>query len=266
MDMADKYKSLKIIAIGAVNKARDVVHYDQEMRNRVSEIEVPLMQVSELEEIIRKGCSLLNFVLPVDVIEKIAIYSSGLASVTHQLALLICEEEDIKHTLKSKRILDKKVLKKAIEDYVGENSDTLKSIYDNATKVVKVRKHESPTEILTAMLKNKKDSQTVRDIATTMKQKFKGYKETNLRKYLEELTTSERGEILRYDDASDTFFFSTPFIKAYAYCILYSESEDAIVTKTKLLKELKDTLKSELEAAREQFIKDISEDDFLLTN
>lgn len=263
MDMADKHKSLKIIAIGAVNKARDVVHYDQEMRNRVSEIEVPLMKVSELEEIIRKGCKLLNIVIPEDVTEKIAIYSSGLASVTHQLALLICAEEDITETVKSKQVLDKKVLKKAIDNYISENSDTLKSVYDVAIKVRRTRKHESPTEILAAMLKNKKDNQTVREIATTMREKFNSYKETNLRKYLDELTTSERGEILRYDKTSDTFLFSTPFIKAYAYCMLYNESEDAIVTKAQLLKELKDTLKSEIEAAREQFIEDWSPDDLL---
>jgi hypothetical protein len=265
MDMADKYKSLKIVAIGAVNKARDVVQYDQEMRNRVSEIEVPLMKVSELEEIINKGCILLNIVIPEEVVEKIAIYSSGLASVTHQMALLICAEEEINETSKSKRVFNKKVLKKAIENYISENSDTLKSVYDAAIKVRKTRKHESPTEILSAMLKNKKDSQTVKEIASVLKKKFKGYKETNLRKYLDELTASERGEVLRYDQTSDTFYFSTPFIKAYAYCKLYSESEDAIVTKAQLLKELRDTLKSEIEAAREQFIEDWSQDDDLIS-
>jgi len=266
MDMADKYKSLKIIAIGAVNKAREVVHYDPEMRNRVSEIEVPLMKLHELEEIINRGCDLLNIKFSKDTTENIAIYSSGLASVTHQLALLICEEEELTETLKTKIAIDEKVLKKASENYINENSDTIKSIYDIATKTLKKRKHDSPTEILTAMLINKKENQTVRDIATKMKKKFSNYKETNLRKHLEELTTTERGEILRYDKTSDTYFFSTPFIKAYAYCILNNKSENAIVTKTKLLKELKDTLRTELEAARNQFIDDLSHDDLLFDN
>ena len=43
MDMADEYPALKIIAIGAVDTARLVVECDPEMRNRVSEIKVPLM-------------------------------------------------------------------------------------------------------------------------------------------------------------------------------------------------------------------------------
>ena len=99
-----------------------------------------------------------------------------------------------------------------------------------------------------------------------MKTKFKNYKETNLRKYLNELTTSERGEILRHDETSDKYSISTPFIKTYAYCDLFKESEDDIVTKAKLLKELKATLRSELESARDQFIEDLSQEDDLIFN
>jgi hypothetical protein len=50
--MADEFRSLKIIAIGAVDTARQVIEYDPEMKNRVSEIHVPLMLKEELKEII----------------------------------------------------------------------------------------------------------------------------------------------------------------------------------------------------------------------
>ena len=55
MDMADVYRDLKIIAIGAVDTARQVVQYDPEMRNRVAEIQVPLMTSKEIREIIRNS-------------------------------------------------------------------------------------------------------------------------------------------------------------------------------------------------------------------
>lgn len=61
MDMADDYDDLKIVAIGAVDTARQVVEYDPEMRNRVAEVHVPLMTDDEIRSIAKKGEALLNF-------------------------------------------------------------------------------------------------------------------------------------------------------------------------------------------------------------
>ena len=92
-----------------------------------------------------------------------------------------------------------------------------------------------------------------------LKLRHKGYKENNLRKYVNELTTSERGEILRYDSDADIYAFSNPFIKVYAYCILNTKKDDSIITKAQLLEYFKDTLHNELEEARKLFMKDLLE-------
>ncbi len=134
MDMSEKYNSVKIIALGAVNTAREVVQYDPEMRNRVAEIHIPLMSKDELQEIIQVGTKLLNFAFSKDVSEKIAIYSCGMASVTHQLSLLICENEEVETTLNVDRKADDKSLDVAIDEYISETSDSLKHIYDIAVK------------------------------------------------------------------------------------------------------------------------------------
>src|SRR5690606_6742915 len=55
VDMADEFPDLKIIAIGAVDTARQVVQYDDEMKNRVAEIPVSLMHPDEIKAIIKKG-------------------------------------------------------------------------------------------------------------------------------------------------------------------------------------------------------------------
>lgn len=81
MDLADKWPSLKIIAIGAVDTARRVVEYDTEMSNRVSEIEVPLMSPAEVREILSKGEELLNISIGPDVKREVTLLSNGLASV-----------------------------------------------------------------------------------------------------------------------------------------------------------------------------------------
>ena len=101
MDMADAYSDLKIIAIGAVDTARQVVQYDPEMRNRVAEIQVPLMTSKEIREIIDKGEHLLNFRLPEEVRDSIVWFSNGLPSVCHHLCLNICRAASIVETCPS---------------------------------------------------------------------------------------------------------------------------------------------------------------------
>jgi len=59
-DVSANYPDVKTISIGATETARQVVEYDPEMRNRVSELLVPLMTHDELSEIIINGQDLLN--------------------------------------------------------------------------------------------------------------------------------------------------------------------------------------------------------------
>jgi hypothetical protein len=80
VDSAAEFPDVKIVAIGAVGSAREVIQYDQEMRNRIAEIAVPLMSESELRNIIDKGETLLNVDFS-EVKSDIVDYSSGLAAV-----------------------------------------------------------------------------------------------------------------------------------------------------------------------------------------
>ncbi len=260
MDQSVQYKSLKIIAIGAVGTAREVVQYEPEMKNRVAEIEVPLMIIKELEEIIIKGNELLNFTFSEDMTEKIATYSSGLASVTHQLSLLICENEEVEQTLAIDKTANDKTLEIAIDEYVNENSDSLKHIYYSAIACKNRRRYEKPEEILGAILKSKKDALSIKDISNFIKKKYSNFTDKHLRKYVHELTTSERGEILRNDKDSDTFYFSTPFLKAYCYCVVDKKYDDSIITKAQLLENLKNTLHKELEEEYDKFLDEFYND------
>lgn len=100
MDMSIHYPELKVVCVGAVNTARQVVQYDHEMKERVAEIKVPLMEEAEITEIIRKGFSLLNVEIAYEAIySDIYHYSNGLASICHKLCQLICEGMDIEQTL-----------------------------------------------------------------------------------------------------------------------------------------------------------------------
>ena len=263
MDMSIDYPNLKIIALGAVNTARQVVQYDPEMKNRVSEIYVPLMSENELKGILDKGCKLLNINFSRDVREKIIIYSSGLAAVTHQLSLLTCIEREVYKTVNPKIVIDKEILEAAINEYLKENSDSYKGTFDLATKINKTRKYESPEEILKAILVyERKESVTVRDITEIIQKKQVNYRPTNLRKYIDELTTTERGEILRHDKDSDTFSFSNPFIRAFTHLKFRKKVGEELFNKDRLIEDLKTTLENEMIAAQAQFLQDINFDEF----
>jgi len=259
MDSSVEYPKLKIIAIGAVNSAREVVMFDPEMKSRISEIEVPLMTKSNLAKIITTGQELLNVIFPTAITDKIISYSSGLPAVTHQLSLLLCEENEITETHRSRKSfgIDNKTFEHALDEFLAENSDTYKAIFENATKVVHQRKFENPKDILNAIIETNKEQVTVFDIKDIIQQTEVSYKGTNLKKYIDELTRPERSEILRFNRDSGSYYFSTPFIKAYCQCILRKDVETEVINTAALLEEFKDTLNKELEIARKVFMKDL---------
>lgn len=269
MDYADTYPKLKIIAIGAVSTAREVVQYDAEMSNRISEVFIPLMTDEKLAEIIKKGSDLLNIKFNEDTIESILKYSSGLPSITHQLCLLVCEVEEIHKTLKVE--LPYKVPENsfnlAVNEFINENSDTLKSTYDLATMIKRNRKNENPRDIIEAILVySKHEGVTIREIEKALKRNFPGYISTNLRKYVDELTQTDRGEILRHEKESDTYSFTTPFLKAYSFCMKENNKPERIINKANLILNLQDILKQELSIARMAFEEDFRSDESLFEN
>ncbi|WP_158851469.1 hypothetical protein [Algibacter sp. L1A34] len=257
MDSSVDYSNLKIIAIGAVNSAREVVQFDPEMKSRISEIEIPLMTNDNLKNIISEGERLLNVKFPSETIEKIVTYSSGLPAVTHQLSLLLCEEENINKTTKGKVIsINKSSFELALDEFINENSDTYKSIYENATKIIHARKQENPKDLLIAILAINKEAVSVIEVKDEIIKTNVNYQGTNLKKYLDELTTPSRSEIIRFNRDSGLYFFSNPFIKAYTQCVVRNEIKSESINHASLLKELKTTLNRELEIAKEAFLRD----------
>jgi hypothetical protein len=217
MDSAMQYPDVKLIALGAVETAREVVAYDNEMKNRVAEIHVPLMTQPELNKIMDRGQELLNIKFNPSVTIKVSRFSSGLPAVCHQLCLNMCFNKAINYTADNKISLNEDDLEKAIQKYLKSNSDTLKAKFDKATKVERSRKYENTKEILRAMLSIGGDEITYNEILAEIHKKHVSYPAGNLTSYLKQLTSIERGEVIRHDHNSNKFSFSDPFFKAYAY-------------------------------------------------
>jgi Holliday junction resolvasome RuvABC ATP-dependent DNA helicase subunit len=265
MDASINFPKLKIVTIGAVNTAREIIQYDKEMKNRVAEIHVQLMDSKKLNSIITTGEKLLNIKFDNSVKDRIISFSCGLPSVTHNLCLLICEENKINET----SVLDKRFsfntvdLKKAVNTFISDNEDTYKSIYEKATYTKIQRKYENPKELLFAMINTKNEEIEIQEIINLLKLKHPNYKSNNLKNYLDELTSIERDEVLRYHKATNSYYFSNPFFKSYVATKQHEEFESVKLNKRKIVKNMGDYLDS-LSLAKMQFLKDfeVFEGDF----
>jgi GTPase SAR1 family protein len=221
MDMSEEFEDLKIIALGAVGTARQVIEYDREMNNRVAEIFIPYMKSNEIESIINTGEKLLNIIFSKEVKSKIIKYSCGLPSICHQLCLNICFNKKIYETVKSVVSINIDDLDEAISKFVEEKSDTLKADFDKSIKVVNGVKINIPKIILENCLELNKDEFSHFEIFNQLKNK--SISEANFTKYLSELCYPLRSEILIHDENSNLYRFNNLFLKAYAYLRLKEE-------------------------------------------
>lgn len=208
IDTANDYPNVKIICIGAVGSARELINLDSNLYPRITELHVPLLTEQEIKEIINQGCKLLNISMSDNLIEKISYYSNRLASLTHQMCYDICDSNKIhKQQFKHKKIGDQ-YFKSAIEAYVNKNSDTFKGIYDSCVR------RQLAWYILKTFVTIEKDSIRLSEIKNRVCQKQRSYTDEEIMKELNELS-SAAVNIIRYDNNSDSYSISTPFWGAF---------------------------------------------------
>ena len=219
MDAANEYPRVKIIAIGAVDAARQVIAYEPEMQNRIAEIGVPLMTESQIAQIVSKGQDLLNFVLEPSVAKAIAAYSSGLGSVCHQLCLNICFAAGISETCSSQFKIDRSHMEKALDRYLLDSSDTLKAAFDKALRRTRTREFDNCRLILNALATYESSGATHNQLLSEIRKTQPKYPASNLTIYLKQLQESDRANLVRFDPNSGHYSFSNPLYHAYAKCL-----------------------------------------------
>jgi hypothetical protein len=216
MDEADIYKDLKIIAIGAVDTARQVVEFDPEMRHRIAEIEVPLMTRNEIRQIAIKGEKLLNIHIPDELREGIVYYSNGLASICHTLCQNLCLVQGIVETQSTLREASHRHFEQAVQRYLEDASDTLKAAFDLAFRQQRTRRFDNCKLIIQALSKLPQEGGNHSKILKTIRRVESKYPSGNLTRYLRQLQTPERGSLIRYDRQAGTYSFADPIFRTYA--------------------------------------------------
>ncbi len=228
MDLSDTYPELKIVAVGAVNTARQVVQYDSEMRRRLAEIHVPLMTDDEISKIVNNGCHMLNVKISKDLIQDISHHSNGVASICHQLCALMCEELDIFRTISpcDKISFDYSNVTYAVSEYLELESDTIKRAFDNALKL------KDSDDIIYALSAVDQAGAKLEKIHETLKSRELRYSEKQISSILDKLLLEKYGELVKYDEDSHKFSFSDPFYRTFS--LAYFKYKDEENTKKSL--------------------------------
>lgn len=217
-DLAGDYPDLRIIAIGATETAREVIQYDPEMRNRVSEVRVPLLTSGELYSIMANGSELMNIDMSM-IAPDIISFSSGLASVTHHLSLNACLAAGVENPLSERSPLDANHLESAVKRYIDQSSDTLKALLDVALRRHRERKFDNTRLILVALASGPVEGLSHAAIRAKIQETVANYPPGNVTKYLRTLTLSERGQIV-VQSASGNYRFRDPIVHSYARAVL----------------------------------------------
>ena len=233
MDMSDEFPALKIIALGAVDTARQVVDYDAEMKNRVSEIRVDLMSSGEILEIIAKGEAALNIVFDESLKNAISEYSSGLAAVCHHLCLNLCDAAGVTATTSDRTKIPASLLSQALKAYVEEASDSIKSAFDKALKTERKNKFDNAKLILSELCAANQEGLAKSELLQKIRRREPKFPNSNLEYFLKKLQNEQYGALVRYSPLSHRFLFADPFYKVFAM-VLYAEQKPKHYTEFKL--------------------------------
>lgn len=219
IDQANYYPSLKVVCIGAVDTAREIVKLDNNLKQRVYECEIPLLNDMEIKEIVERGCELLNIEMSDDLIERIIHYSNQLGALAHQLSYDVCECEGISKSLLKRRKLTGEKFANAVEGYIDARSDTLKEVYDKAVN------DPLGWYILRIFAYRPLSKMSLKNISKRVNTADHPFSENEIALKLAQLSTAEIG-ILRSDYNGSMFTVSDPFWGAFIKMRIAQEQAD----------------------------------------
>lgn len=208
IDSANDYPNVKIICIGAVGTARELIELDNNLHTRVAEVLVPLLTDDEILSIISKGCELLNVKMSVELKEKITYYSNNLAALTHQICYDICYHNEIFESKLFSSMLNEGSFKVAVDSYVRKNSDTFTKFYDS------ISSEPCGGYILKTFDNLEKEYLSYDEIRSGIPAAIK-ISDEDLKLFLDKLGCTDYNGLIRFDRNSKKYSISTPFFRAF---------------------------------------------------
>lgn len=208
INISSTYNNLKIICIGATGSAKEIVMLDNNLKNRVCELEVPYLSNEEIKTLIYNGCDLLNIEMEDNLVELIVNYSNRLASLAHNFCFDICHKKNIKKMNLRKTQLTCEDFQIAANEYINTHADTLSEIYNRAIE------NRIGWIILSMLSKKKSNRMYTKDILRNAKNYDDNIDDNQIVLKLSELS-SDDFNILRNENNGKSFSISDPFWAAF---------------------------------------------------
>lgn len=228
VDVANQYSTTKVICIGACESASELVQFNPDLKNRVSEVRVPLLTENYIRNIIRNGFEMLNVKIPPSLEDKLIFYSARLGSQVHQMCLDICNGLCIKQRSRKCIMLDDSAfIKYAVKSFVEHNEGKFSSIYDKAIR------NELGWYVLVTFTKNSQEKLAFREIKKLVNQKGRSFTDEEIMITLEELQSPEN-EIIIYNQSTEKYKISSPFWLAFLrmqFAIEQKKKDEALQNK-----------------------------------
>ena len=256
MDKSIDFPELKIVCVGAVNTARQVVQYDKEMKGRVAEIKVPLMEHTEISKIITKGFELINIeICSNKIIDDIHHYSNGLASICHKLCSLICEGMGVDRTVTDSSLQNKdsiwiknpenigkdnfqdsnqmiEIAKLQSRPYIHNSHSGDKVTFEHLTYAIneflddssdtikqafeRAFKNKHASYILEALTECDEEGESIEEISNIINSMGHDFSADELKSLLSRLICENEGGIITCNENSSLYSFSSPFLMTFA--------------------------------------------------
>lgn len=226
IDSANDFQNVKIICIGAVGTARELIELDNNLNTRTVELLVPLLTETEICNIINDGCNLMHIEMPKKLQDCIVYYSNNLAALAHQMCYDICFHSNILKTRIKRKKLDPNRLRDAVESYVRANSDSLNKLYDLIASI------HMGWYVLKAFDVSEKENLSFGEIKSSILHKH-SISDEELFELLQKLGTSEYESIIRFDANSNKYSISSPFFTAFLKIKLALEKDETRKRQTK---------------------------------
>ena len=205
VDNANDYPKSKIICIGACQSAHDLIQLDPNLRTRVSEVYVPLLNDKEIGKIITDGFELLNVSPSQPLVEDLVYYSDRIGSLAHQMCLDICKGESIAQTCLKNKVINRNAFQHAVKGFIDGHADTFKTVYEAVVK------NELGKYILKAFSGDNVEKLSYDEICKKVNKKGKiEFSAEDIGNRLKELMMPDY-DIIYYDKNSEKYALTTPF-------------------------------------------------------
>ena len=208
VDNANDYKIAKVVCIGACENAADLVKLEPDLKTRVDEIKVHMLNEEEIRKLIINGCSLLNLDIATELLEKISYYSSHIASTAHQMCLDICLAKNIKQRKWKKTQLVESDFNTAVQSYIKANEGSFSIAYDVAVR------NELGWYILKTFSSNSHKKLSFEEIKRIVNSSKKSFTDTEIKSKLNELCNPELC-VLFYSSSADKYMLSSPYWQSF---------------------------------------------------